>query len=149
MELEKLTKETYKCPKGEELSYHCVIEIESYDRNTGRKLSRPRLQKFGRKAFEQGVYDRLLRQGYKIKVLHNPTEWLKAKNAELEALAEQKAKAQAEAEAKAKAEAEEKAKAEIEAKIEAEVQKRLAAAEKEQLKKEKKTKEEAPAKPEA
>lgn len=119
MELDRLTKETYQCPKGEELSYHCVIEIPSFDRNSGVKISRPRLQKFGRKTFEQVVYSRLLRQGYKVVVLHDPNDWLREKKAEIEALA-----------AKKEAEAEAARKAEFEAAVEAEVRKRTTKAKK-------------------
>ena len=92
--IEKLTPENYLVPKGEEKDYHVVIEVEFYDQKTGRKLSKPRVQKFGRKAYETHIASSLRKQGYKITVLHDPTDWYK----------EQKAKAQATAKAKAEAE---------------------------------------------
>lgn len=87
--IEKLTTDNYVVPKGEEKDYHAIIEVVQYDPKTGRKISRPRVQKFGRKAFEQTVQASLKKQGYTITILHDPTQWL----------AEQKEKA-----AKAKAE---------------------------------------------
>ena len=98
--IEKLTPEIYIVPKGEEKDYHAIIEVVQYDPKTGKKLSKPRVQMFGRKAFESHVQASLRKQGYAITILHDPNAWL----------AEQKAKA----EAKAKADAESKAKAEQE-----------------------------------
>lgn len=95
--IDKLTAENYVVPKGEERSYHCVIEVVHYDQKTGKKLSQPRVQKFGRKMFEAVVRDSLARQGYAVTVLHDPREWIKAH------------KEQAEASAKAAAEARKKA----------------------------------------
>lgn len=94
--IDKLTPDNYIVPKGEEKDYHAIIEVEQYDQKTGRKLSKPRIQKFGRKSFESHIEASLRKQGYKITILHDPTEWLK----------EQKAKAAANAQAKAKAEQE-------------------------------------------
>lgn len=77
--IDALTPENYIVPKGEEMVYHCVIEVVQFNQKTGARVSRPRVQKFGRKVFEQTVRDALLKQGYSIKVLYNPTEWIKAK----------------------------------------------------------------------
>ena len=98
--IEKLTADNYVVPKGEERCYHCVIEVEQYDQKTGKKLSKPRVQKFGRKIFEAVVREALAKQGYKVTVLHDPNEWIKA-HAEQAA-----ASAKAAAEAKKKAEQE-------------------------------------------
>lgn len=98
--IEKLTAENYIVPKGEELSYHAVIEVVQYDAKTGKKLSKPRVQKFGKKIFETHVLDSLRKQGYTVTILHNPNEWI----AEQKAKAEAKAKEQAEAKAKAEQE---------------------------------------------
>lgn len=98
--IEKLTADNYIVPKGEEKSYHAVIEVVQYDPKTGKKLSKARVQKFGKKQFETNVANSLRKQGYTVTILHDPNAWI----------AEQKVKA---AEAKAKAEAE-KAKAEKE-----------------------------------
>lgn len=74
--IEKLTADNYIVPKGEEKSYHCVIEVVQYDPKTGKKISRPRVQKFGRKSFETSIRSSLQKQGYTVTVLHDPTAWL-------------------------------------------------------------------------
>lgn len=98
--IEKLTPENYIVPKGEERFYHVVIEVEQFDQKTGKRLSRPRVQKFGKKMFEAHILASLRKQGYKVTVLHNPNEWLK----DYQAKATQAAKEQAEAKAKAEQE---------------------------------------------
>lgn len=113
--VEGLTAENYIVPKGEERFYHAVIEVVQFDPKTGKKLSKPRVQKFGRKAWEGGVRDSLRKQGYTITILHNPVEW----EAKQKAAAEAKAKADAEAKAEAEKEA-------FDAAVEAEVKKCLA-----------------------
>ena len=110
--IENLTPDDYVVPKGEERSYHAVIEVVQYDPRTGRKLSRPRLQKFGKKAFESSVRDSLVKQGWTIKILYDPTEWFEA----------QKARAVEEAKAREKAQEEK-----FNAAVAAEVAKQLAA----------------------
>lgn len=98
--VEKLTPENYIVPKGEERFYHVVIEVRQFDQKTGKRISRPRVQKFGKKMFEAHIQASLRKQGYDIVVLHNPNEWLK----ENQAKAAQAAKEQAEAKAKAEKE---------------------------------------------
>lgn len=98
--VEKLTPENYIVPKGEERFYHVVIEVRQFDPKTGKRISRPRVQKFGKKMFEAHIQASLRKQGYDIVVLHNPNEWLK----ENQAKAAQAAKEQAEAKAKAEKE---------------------------------------------
>ena len=115
--IEKLTAENYIVPKGEEKDYHAVIEVRQFDQKTGRRLSTPRVQKFGRKAFESHILASLRKQGYDITILHDPNDWIKANQAKL---AEQ-AKAKAEAQAKAIAEAKEAEKAAMKAEIIAEL----------------------------
>ena len=124
--IENLTPENYIVPKGEEKYYHVVLEIENYDRKTGKKLSKAYVQKIGRKIFETHVQASLVRQGYKMTILHNPTEWLK----EQQAKAAEKAKADAEA----KAEAE---KAKFDAAVDAAVAKATAELEKKYAEREK------------
>jgi len=81
--IEKLTPENYVVPKGEENVYHCVIEVQQYNRNNGQKISRPRLQKFGKKTFDTSVRASLLKQGYTILILHSPADGkTKAKKSE-------------------------------------------------------------------
>lgn len=129
----ELTPDTYKVPAGEERLYHCIIEVVQYDPKTGKKISKPRVQKFGRKTFETTVYKTLKKQGYAITILHDPkgieetAAKKKAENekAKFDAAVEAKVKEviasmQAEAERKAAEEAEAKAKAEAAAKAEAE-----------------------------
>ena len=82
MNILELTPENYKVPKGEERSYHCVIECVEFDRKTGKRLSVPRIQKFGAKMFEAHVYSSLKKQGYNVTILHDPKKWLKEHEAE-------------------------------------------------------------------
>ena len=82
--IEKLTPDNYIVPKGEEKDYHAVIEVVQYDTKTGKKLSKPRVQKFGKKIFETNVWDSLLKQGYTITILHDPNVWLKEQAAKAE-----------------------------------------------------------------
>ena len=98
--IEKLTADNYIVPKGEEKDYHAIIEVVQYDPKTGVKLSKPRVQKFGRKTFESHVQASLRKQGYAVTILHDPNQWLK------EEAAKAATKAKADAEAKAKAEQE-------------------------------------------
>ena len=121
MNIERITPENYKVPKGEERSYHCIIECIQYDSKTGKKISVPRIQKFGRKMFESHVYSSLKKQGYTITILHNPTEWLKeqaeiAKQKAEEAAAKKAEEEKALAEAK-KAEEEKKFKEAVAAEV--------------------------------
>lgn len=114
-----LTPETYVVPKGEERYYHALIEVKQFDPKTGQRISRPRVQKFGKKIFDRVVRDALMKQGYEVTILHNPTEWIKAQ------AAQQAASAKAAREAKEKAEAEK-----MQAAIDAAVAKALAEREK-------------------
>ena len=119
-----VTPENYIVPSNEQHLYHCVIEVRKFDSETGKRLSVPRIQKFGKKSFENGILDALKKQGYTITVLHDPNEYVKAQAEEKAArtAAQQKAaEEKAAADAKAKAEAEEKAelKAEILAELKA------------------------------
>lgn len=111
--LDALNAENYVVPKGEEMVYHCVIEVVQFNPKTGARMSRPRIQKFGRKVFEQTVRDALLKQGYTIKVLYNPTEWIKARKNRIAA---------------GRVNAEARRKAEIDAAVQAAVAKALAEA---------------------
>lgn len=117
--IDKITPDNYIVPKGEEMSYHAVIEVGQFDTKTGKKLSKPRIQKFGKKMFESSVRASLQKQGYTVTILHDPNQWI----------AEQRE--QAAAKAKADAEAKEKAEKEkFDAAVNAAVAKALAAREK-------------------
>lgn len=117
--IDKITPDNYIVPKGEEMSYHAVIEVVQYDTKTGKKLSKPRIQKFGKKMFESSVRASLQKQGYTVTILHDPNQWI-AEQRELAA-----AKAKADAEAKEKAEKER-----FDAAVAAAVAKEIAAREK-------------------
>ena len=104
--------ENYIVPDNEKHLYHCVIEINKFDSETGKRLSIPCIQKFGKKGYENSIAENLKKQGYTITVLHDPNEYMKAK-------AEADAKAKAEADAKAKAAEKEALKAEILAELKA------------------------------
>lgn len=98
--IEKLTADNYIVPKGEEKDYHAVIEVVQFDQKTGKRISQPRVQKFGKKIFEAHVLNSLRKQGYTVTILHDPNVWVKeqaAKAEQAKAEAEQ-AKAQAEQE---------------------------------------------------
>lgn len=119
-----VTPENYIVPDNEKHLYHCVIEIKKFDSETGKRLSIPRIQKFGKKGYENSIAEHLKKQGYTITVLHDPNEYMKAK-----AEADEKAKAEkAKADAKAKAEADAKARAEEKAALKAEILAELKAA---------------------
>lgn len=98
--IENLTADNYIVPKGEEKYYHAVIEVRQFDPKTGKRLSTPRVQKFGKKAFETHVQASLRKQGYTITILHDPNAWVKE---QVEKAAAAKAEREA-AEAKAQQE---------------------------------------------
>lgn len=126
-----VTPENYIVPNNEKHLYHCVIEIKKFDSETGKRLSIPRIQKFGKKGYENSIAEHLKKQGYTITVLHDPNEYVKAQAEEKAArtAAQQKAaEEKAAADAKAKAEAEAKAKAEEKAALKAEILAELKAA---------------------
>lgn len=95
--IEKLTAGNYIVPAGEEKDYHAVIEVVQYDPKTGKRISRPRVQKFGKKIFEAHVADSLRKQGYTVTILHDPNVWLKEQAAKREQAAKEAAAAKAKA----------------------------------------------------
>ena len=100
---EELTPETYVVKPGEERFYHCVIDTPQYDQKTGKKVSVARVQKFGRKSFENTIERSLKRMGYTVTILHDPNRWMSeqaAMKAEQEAR-RQEEEEQAEADRKA------------------------------------------------
>lgn len=125
-----VTPENYIVPDNEKHLYHCVIEIKKFDSETGKRLSIPRIQKFGKKGYENSIADNLKKQGYTITVLHDPNEYMKAKAEADEKAKAEKAKAAEEKanDAKAKAEADAKARAEEKAALKAEILAELKAA---------------------
>lgn len=114
-----VTPENYIVPSNEQHLYHCIIEVRKFDSETGKRLSVPRIQKFGKKSFENGILDALKKQGYTITVLHDPNEYVKAQAEEKAARTAAQQKAAADAKAKAKAEEKAALKAEILAELKA------------------------------
>lgn len=126
-----VTPENYIVPDNEKHLYHCVIEVRKFDSETGKRLSIPRIQKFGKKTFENGILDALKKQGYTITVLHDPNDYVKAQAEADEKAKSEKAKdveEKAKADAKAKAEADAKARAEEKAALKKEILEELKAA---------------------
>lgn len=74
----QVTQENYIVPDDEKHLYHCRIEVKKFNPETGERLSKPSLQKFGRKFFERNGLHNLRQQGYSVDILYNPTEWVKA-----------------------------------------------------------------------
>lgn len=109
----EVTPENFIVPQGQESSYHCRIEVVKFNSETGERISKPRLQVFGRKFFESFGLHNLKKMGYKVDILHDPKKW----EAENGAKIEQKKKELAEA---AKQAEKEKLKAEILAELEEE-----------------------------
>lgn len=119
-----VTPENFIVPKGEEDCYHCRIEVKKFNQDTGERISKPRMQVFGKKFFESFGLHNLRKQGFTVDVMHDPNKWVQENEAKLEAEKQKKAEAGAKAKAEA-AEAEKKAmkeamKAEILAELEAE-----------------------------
>lgn len=83
--VEQITSENYVVPRGEEMVYHVKIEVKQFNAKTGERISRPRVQKFGIKTWQGSVRDSLVKQGYTIDVLHDPTAWIGANKARMEA----------------------------------------------------------------
>ena len=108
----EVTAENYIVPKGEEDTYHCRIEQTQFNQRNGKRVSRPRIQKFNAKMYP-AIARNLRQQGWDIDVLYDPTEYLaerEAKRRELQDLTYQQRK---EAEAKKKAAERAQLKAEI------------------------------------
>lgn len=85
----ELNPSNYPVPAGEEHLFHCRIEIKKFDSESGKRLSIPRIQKFGAKAFSASIHTNLKKQGFTVDILHNPTEWNKEQAAKKQQLAEQ------------------------------------------------------------
>ena len=93
----------FRSADGEQGDYHCIIEIKQFDPKTGRRLSKPRVQKFDVKVWQTGIERNLRQQGYDVTVLHNPTDWLREQEEKLKQTAAQRAEAARKAEEKRKA----------------------------------------------
>ena len=98
-----VTPENYIVPKGEEGTYHCRIEQTQFNPRNGKRVSRPRIQKFEAKMFPS-ILRNLKLQGWDVEVLHDPTEFLKEQEAKRLEMQELTYKQRQELEAKRKAE---------------------------------------------
>ena len=96
--IENLTADNYIVPQGEEKYYHAVIEVKQFNPKTGKRTSVPRVQKFGKKAFETSVRDTLKKQGFDIVVLHDPNKWLAEQKEKAAKVAAEQTEAKAKAE---------------------------------------------------
>ena len=108
-----VTPENYIVPSNEQHLYHCIIEVRKFDSESGKRLSVPRIQKFGKKSFENGVGSNLKKQGYTVTILHDPADYLKQQAEEKAKTATAKAQAAADAKAKEAADTKAALKAEI------------------------------------
>lgn len=90
-----VTPENFIVPKGEEDCYHCRIEVKKFNQDTGERISKPRMQVFGKKFFESFGLHNLRKQGFTVDVMHDPNKWLQENEAKLEAEKQKKAEADA------------------------------------------------------
>lgn len=111
----EVTPENYIVPVGEENTYHCRIEQIQFN-SKGKRLSRPRIQKFEPKMYPS-IARNLRQMDFDIVVLYDPTEYLKAKEAERAEMQSMTLQQRKEREAAQKA----KEKAELKAEILAEL----------------------------
>lgn len=86
----EVTPDNYIVPVGEEMQYHVIQEIKRFDASSGKRLSRPRVQKYGYKEFNT-IIRNIKSLGYDITVLHDPTEYIKQRDEEIEATKERAA----------------------------------------------------------
>lgn len=80
-----VTPESFIVPKGEESFYHCRIEVVKFNQETGERISRPRMQVFGKKFFETFGLHNLRKMGYKVDIMHDPNVWEAANKEKIEA----------------------------------------------------------------
>jgi hypothetical protein len=99
----EVTDENYIVPKGEEGTYHCRIEQTQFNPRNGKRVSRPRIQKFDAKMYPS-ILRNLKLQGWDVEVLHDPTEFLKEQEEKRQAMQELTYKERKEAEERRKAE---------------------------------------------
>ena len=98
----EVTAENYIVPRGEEDTYHCKIEQTQFNPRNGKRLSKPRIQKFDAKMYPQ-VARNLRQQGWDIEVLYDPSEFLAEREAKRAELRDLTFKQRQELEAKRKA----------------------------------------------
>lgn len=64
----------YIVPAGEEALYHVIQEQKKFNAETGKRLSKPIIQKYGKKEYESIVQRQLRLQGFQVVVLHEPVQ---------------------------------------------------------------------------
>ena len=119
--LSEVTPANYIVPQGEEKSWHVIQEKKEFDRNTGKQLSRPMLQKYDTKCYPQ-TRKYLMDAGYTITVLHDPEKWIQANKLALEAAEAKRKEAAQKAAAEQKAAERAALKAELMAEIKEEME---------------------------
>lgn len=119
--LSDVTKENYIVPKGEESLYHVVQELRQFDQKTGKRLSRPVLQKYDVKVWDN-QRKALTSWGYDLNVVHDPADYLRKQQEERERTQAERQRQAQEAEARRKAAEREALKAELKAELMAEMQ---------------------------
>ena len=62
----------YIVPAGEEALYHVIQEQKKFNAETGKRLSKPIIQKYGKKEYESIVQRQLRLQGFQVVVLYEP-----------------------------------------------------------------------------
>lgn len=62
----------YIVPAGGEALYHVIQEQKKFNAETGKRLSKPVIQKYGKKEYETIVQRQLRLQGFQVVVLHEP-----------------------------------------------------------------------------
>ena len=110
--VDKITKDNYVVPKGEEHIYHVKQETKQFNKDSGEKLSRPRIQKYGVKSWSVAESN-LKKQKMSFEILHDPTVYLADQTKATQTKAEQAAANAEQAKAEAKAKEKNALKAEI------------------------------------
>ena len=98
----EVTAENYIVPRGEEDTYHCRIEQTQFNQRNGKRISRPRIQKFDAKMYPS-VARNLRQQGWDIEVLYDPTDYLRERDAKRQEMQQMTFQQRKEAEEKRKA----------------------------------------------
>lgn len=98
----EVTPENYIVPKGEEDTYHCRIEQTQFNPRNGKRISKPRIQKFDAKMYPS-IARNLRQQGWDVVILYDPTQYLEEREAKRREQQEMTYQQRREAEAKRKA----------------------------------------------
>lgn len=94
VDLTEVTKENYIIPQGEQKFWHVLQEKVEFDSKTGKRKSRPVLQKYDAKCFPN-TKAYLESAGFTLTILHDPMEWQKQEAAKKQEAARKQAEAKA------------------------------------------------------